>query len=333
MSTDPSTPSPGQPPSTAETSPARAPEPASGPLPVRTGSGAIARLLTVVYALIVTPVAASLVVYGATPWQQHLLMRLGALDELLSYLFSPNGLPTLLALVGGLLLLASVVATGLASSAGLLSVSLLTLFPLSQLVWPRLPVLLHERLPEFLYQAAFGLLSQGVTLLLFPVMGGLGLALVIARRRPRPSLALSLAGVALVPLVMLAATLMAMNGLAVASISYARTFGMEGTPPLATITAVIGVVLLWLACAATGASPYAQILPALVTLAATAVLFIPGLLLMLPSVFYGQIGGTWMSVLVLGGGAALGLVLLLHTAVQFAVSARARRRVQTASAP
>ena len=54
MSTDPSTPSPGQPPSTATTT-------------ARAGSGPIARLLTVVYALVVTPVATTLVVYGAMP--------------------------------------------------------------------------------------------------------------------------------------------------------------------------------------------------------------------------------------------------------------------------
>lgn len=322
MSTDPSTPSPEQPPSTAETSAA----------PVRTGSGLVARLLTVVYALVVTPVAVSLVVYGAMPWQQHLLMRLGALDQLLSYLFSADGLPTLLALVGGLLLLVSVVATGLASSAGLLSVGVLTLLPLSQFVWPQLPMLLYERLPMLLQEAVFGLIAQGVPLLLFPVMGGLGLALVIARRRPRPPLAVSLPGVVLLPLLMLAGTLLAMNGFAVASTAYARTFGMEGAPPIALITGVIGVVLLWLSCAATGFSPYAQILPALVILAATAALLVPGLLMMLPSMFYGQIGGTTMSVLVMGAGPALGLVLLAHTAVQFAVSSRARRRLQAASA-
>ena len=97
------------------------------------------------------------------------------------------------------------------------------------------------------------------------------------------------------------------------------------------LTAVLGAVLLWLCGAATGASPYAQILPALVTLAATAALFIPGVLMMLPSVAYSRVGGTTMSVLAMGGGAALGLVLLAHTAVQLAVSSRARRRAQAAS--
>ena len=318
MSTDPSTPSPGQPPSTATTT-------------AGTGSGPIARLLTVVYALVVTPVATTLVVYGAMPWHQHVLMRNVPLDQLLEYLFSSRGLPPFLALLGGLLLLVSVVATGLASSAGLLSVSVLALFPLGLLAWPQLPVLLHERVPDFLFQAVFGLLAQGVPLLLFPVMGGLGLALVIARRRPRPPVALSVIGAVLVPVIMLAATLLAMHAVVVASTSYMTTFGAEGVPVSAMLTAVLGVVLLWLCGAATGASPYAQILPALVTLAATAALFIPGVLMMLPSVAYSRVGGTTMSVLAMGGGAALGLVLLAHTAVQLAVSSRARRRAQAAS--
>ena len=243
MSTDPSTPSPGQPPSTATTT-------------ARAGSGPIARLLTVVYALVVTPVATTLVVYGAMPWHQHVLMRNVPLDQLLEYLFSSRGLPPFLALLGGLLLLVSVVATGLASSAGLLSVSVLALFPLGLLAWPQLPVLLHERVPDFLFQAVFGLLAQGVPLPLFPVMGGLGLALVIARRRPRPPVALSVIGAVLVPVIMLAATLLAMHAVVVASTSYAVNFGATGVPAAAMLTAVLGVVLLWLCGAATGASPY-----------------------------------------------------------------------------
>ena len=331
MSTDPSTPSPGDPSAASAASPAHA----AGPVPAaaRTGSGLVARLLTVVYALLVTPVAASLVVYGGMPWQQHLLMRLTPLEQLLEYLFSPNGLPTLLALVGGLLLLVSVVATGLASSAGLASVGVLTVIPLALSLRPQLSAALYEVLPEPLQSVSIGVFSQGLPMLLFPVMGGLGLALAIARRRPRPPLALSLVGLVLLPLVLLAGTLLAMYGLSIVATSYARTFGMEGVPVIALVAVVSSMVLLWLGSAATGVSPYAQILPALVILAATAALLVPGLFMMLPSMFYGQIGSTTMSVLVMGGGAALGLVLLAHTAVQFAVASRARRRAQAASAP
>jgi len=353
MSTDPSTPGPGEPseasappPNTADPSaadsfapsfgqssgppPGQPSEPAS--IPARKSSGPVARLLTVLYALAVTPVASILVVHGGLAWQQYLMMRLGAFSELLTYLFSPSGLPTLLALVGGLLLLASVVATGLASSAGLLSVSLLTLLPMSQYFWPQVSYLVYENFPELLRQATLVLLMEGVAMLLYPVMGGLGLALVIARRWPRPPLALSLPAAALLPLGMLAGTLLVMYGQAVISTVYAMTFGAEGVPVIGLVAVVGGVVLLWLSCAATGASRFALILPVLVTIAATACVAIPALFMALPDFLFTPTGNTTMSVLVMGGGAALAVVMLVHIAVQFAVSSRARRRLRAQAA-
>src|SRR5699024_9671690 len=165
----------------------------NGPAPGRAGSGALARLFTVLYALIVTPVATGLIVYGGMPWQQYLLMRATGLEELLQFLLSPSGLP----------LLGSVVATGLASSAGLLSVSLLSLLPLSLSIVPQLLISLFEVLPEVLRPASYGIFAQGVALVLYPVLGGMGLALVIARRRPRPHLAVSLPGVVALPVMLL----------------------------------------------------------------------------------------------------------------------------------
>lgn len=352
MSTDPSAPTPEEsssahapPPNTAESSSADSFAPSfgqtseptsersSGPAstPARPGSSVPARLLTVLYALVVTPMASLLVVHGGLPWLQYLMIRLGSFSELLAYVLSPSGLPTLLALVGGLLLLASVVATGLASSAGLLSVSLLTLVPLSGYLSPLVSSLVYENFPELLRQAALILLVEGVAMLLYPVMGGLGLALVIARRWPRPPLALSLPAALLLPLGMVAGTLLIMYGQALISTVYAMTFGAEGVPVIGMVAVVGGGVLLWLSCAATGTSPFALILPALVTIAATASLLIPGVFTMLPGFFFTQTGNTTMSVLVMGGGAALALVMLVHTAVQFAVSSRARRRLQATS--
>src|SRR5699024_7277160 len=186
----------------------------NGPAPGRAGSGALARLCTMPYALIVTPVATGLIVYGGMPWQQYLLMRATGLEELLQFLLSPSGLPSLLALAGGLLLLVSVVATGLASSAGLLSVSLLSLLPLSLSIVPQLLISPFEVLPEVLRPASYGIFAQGVALVLYPVLGGMGLALVIARRRPRPHLAVSLPGVVALPVVLLLGAWLTMYGYA-----------------------------------------------------------------------------------------------------------------------
>src|SRR5699024_12531980 len=99
-------------------------------------------------------------VHGGVPGEQYLLIGATGLEELLQFLLSRSGLPSLLALGGGLLLLVSGVATGLASSAGLLSVSLLSLLPLSLSIVPQLLISLFEVLPEVLRPASYGIFAD-----------------------------------------------------------------------------------------------------------------------------------------------------------------------------
>lgn len=304
----------------------------NGPAPGRAGSGALARLFTVLYALIVTPVATGLIVYGGMPWQQYRLMRATGLEELLQFLLSPSGLPSLLALAGGLLLV-SVVATGLASSAGLLSVSLLGLLPLSLSIVPQLLISLFEVLPEVLRPASYGIFAQGVALVLYPVLGGMGLALVIARRRPRPHLAVSLPGVVALPVVLLLGAWLTMYGYAMVMRTFSITFGAEAAPVPALLALGAGMVLLWLGVGAAGGSPYALVLPALVLLVFSAGFLLPDFSSMLPAFLFSQTGGVLMSVVATGTGAAIGLAMLVHTAVQRTVSSRARSRLAHPSAP
>lgn len=336
MSTDPSTPSPhdGAAPRPAAGYPARASGTTSptAPAPLRAGSGILARVLTVLYALVVTPLAVGLVMYGGQPWQQFMLTRGADGPGLIDFLSSPNGASTLIALVGGLLLLVSVVATGLASAAGLLSVSVLCVFPLSLSVVPQLMTWLYENMPAVLRAIGPGLYGQGLPLVLYPVMGGLGLALVIARRRPRSHPAISLPGLVLVPVMMLIGAWLIMYGYAVVLRTFNITFGTEAVPAPAMLALVVGMVVLWLSVGAAGASPYALVLPALVLLALSAGFLMPGFFSMLPGVMFSPTGSTALAVLALGAGPAVGIVLLAHTAVQFAVSSRARRRLQAASA-
>ncbi|HIY24009.1 MAG TPA: hypothetical protein H9837_06865 [Candidatus Brachybacterium merdigallinarum] len=357
MTTDPSTPAPGDP-SRAAGDPSAAPgatpspgaEPAFGPVfgdlpaepaerasgqgtglgsaPATTSSSAVARILTVLYALVVTPLATGLIVYGGAPWQQHLVMRLGDLGSLLEMLLSPSGLTALLASAAGLLLLVSVVATGLASSAGLLSVGALSMVPLAFTVMPQLLTPLFEVLPRFLLVATGGLFGQGPALLLYPVLGGLGMALVIARRRPGPHQALSLLGAVVLPLVMLAGTLLIMNGTATAMRSFAQSFGTGPLDVMVLLLLVVGMVLLWLGVAGAGRSPFALVLPAFAVLAYSAVLLAPDLLTMLHTgLIFSPTGSALMMVMVVGTGPAIGLVLLAHTVVQWIVTSRARRRL------
>lgn len=293
----------------------------------RSGSRLLARVLTVLYALVVSPIGVGLVSFGGFRWQQLLLARAAGLDGALAFLGTRQGVAATAALVGGVLLLLSVVVTGLASSAGLLSVTVLCLFPLSMSVMPQQLTWLFEVLPELLRLPAFGLFSQGVPLLLYPVMGGLGLALVIARRKPLPPLALALSGMVVLPVLLLVGSLLLMYGYAVAMHNYALTFGAEALPVPAVLALVAGMVLLWLSGAAAGTTPFAPVLPALVLLGLSAALVVPDVLQILPGLLFSRTGGAALSVLTMGGGPGLGLMLLVHAAVQLTVASRARRRL------
>src|SRR5699024_12671848 len=83
----------------------------NGPAPGRAGSGALARLFTMLYALFVTPVAAGLIVYCGMPWQQFLLIMDAGLEELLHFLLLTSGHPALLSMAGGSILMHTVCAT------------------------------------------------------------------------------------------------------------------------------------------------------------------------------------------------------------------------------
>src|SRR5699024_12222227 len=114
--------------------------------------------------------------------------------------------------------------------------------------------------------AGCGILAGGVVVVLCPVLGGMGLALVIARRRPRPHLAVSLPGVVALPVMLLLGAWLTMYGYAMVMRSFSMTFGAEAAPAPALLALVAGMVLLWLGIGAAGGSPYALVLPALVLL-------------------------------------------------------------------
>src|SRR5699024_9887014 len=107
--------------------------------------------------------------------------------------------------------------------------------------------------------------------------------------------------------------------------------GSGAVPALLALGA--GMVLLWLGVGAAGGSPYALVLPALVLLVFSAGFLLPGFFSMLPAFLFSQTGGVLMSVVATGTGAAIGLAMLVHTAVQRTVSSRARSRLAHPSAP
>src|SRR5699024_4968562 len=124
-----------------------------------------------------------------------------------------------------------------------------------------------------------------------------------------------------------------MYGYAMVMRTFSITFGAEAAPVPALLALGAGMVLLWLGVGAAGGSPYALVLPALVLLVFSAGFLLPGFFSMLPAFLFSQTGGVLMSVVAAGTGAALGLAMLVHTAVQRTVSSRARSRLAHPSAP
>src|SRR5699024_1240543 len=145
--------------------------------------------------------------------------------------------------------------------------------------------------------------------------------------------AVSLPGVVALPVMLLLGAWLTMYGYAMVMRSFSMTFGAEAAPAPALLALVAGMVLLWLGIGAAGGSPYALVLPALVLLVFSAGFLVPGFFSMLPALMFSQTGGVLMWVVATATGAAIGIAMLVHTAVQRTVSSRARRRLVRPSAP
>lgn len=304
----------------------------TGPAAPRTGSGLLARLLTVAYALLVAPVATGLLAYGGSAWYRIIMTR-GYLDSsMLEALAGPMGVQIIGGIGLGLVLLASVVATGIASSAGLLAVGVLGLLSLVLSAVPGLLFQVYRIAPSVIPPEALDGLAYGLPLVLHTVMGGLGMALVLARRRPDPSLAVSLAGLLVVPAVLLLGGGLQLGGIGHGLALAMRTFNTE-VSLLAVALILAGSLLLWLGAAASRWSPYALVIPALALLVATVPLAIPHLIPPPPGIWSSPASASAASFLMLGGGIAAATVLLVHTAVLAIVRRRARSRLRAAAAP
>lgn len=160
-------------------------------------------------------------------------------------------------------------------------------------------------------------------------MGGLGLGLVIARRRPDPHLAASLLGVVAVPVILLAGLLLTWGGIGHGSLAAVRSFDTR-LSLLTVLLVVLGALLLGAGATATRWSPYSPVLPALALLVVTALVSVSGAIPFVERTWVSPTGNSAASFLLLGGGAALAVILLVHTAVLAVVRTRARRRLRVA---
>lgn len=179
------------------------------------------------------------------------------------------------------------------------------------------------------YPALDGLI-YGLPQVLQVLIGGCGLALAIAARRPAGHLVATVAGIVLIPLVLLLGAGLFLAGLAHGAVQAMQTLELE-LVPLAAVLVLAGAVLLWLGGVTSTWSRYALVVPALLLILATfAVHTAP--VRQLPGLWSSPTGSATLSFLSVGGGLAAAVVMLAHTVVLAVVHARARRRVEALSA-
>lgn len=331
MSTDPH---PDQRPAGAHAGPAdrpgedQAPRGSAARRP-RAASSAVARVLTVVYAVVVAPIATALIAYGGTRWLRYVSERWTEFS-VGEFLDSPGAAPIVLGLVVGLLLLISVVATGFASSAGMLAVGLLGVVSIVLSLVPELLLAVQREVPPMIPQDVLDGLLHGLPLVLHTLIGGLGLALAVARRRPDPPLSAAVAGIVAVPVVLLAGMVLLLGGAAIGAAPTGGTSPAE-VVPAAVALVLAGALLVWVGAAASRWSPYGLIVPALLLLAASLMILSPATASMVPAwLSDSRVGTAAMTFLTVGGGVAAALVLLFDLVVLLLVRGRARRRLRAA---
>lgn len=330
MSTDQQPDSPPEQDGTAGTTGGAASVDVVAPTRRRVGSSLIARLLTVVYALVVTPIATGLLSYGGSRWMQYVMVNWSTIS-LGDFLSSPVAAPIVVGSTVGMLLLLSVVATGFASAAGMLTVGVMSLVSIVLAVVPSLLFPVYGALPSMQLVAVADGFVLGLPLVLHVLIGGLGLGLVLARRRPQSPLALSMAGIPVVPLVLLAGMALGLAGLGRGTGTAVMTL-QPTIDPLAIVLVAVGSLLTALAAATTGWSPYALVIPALLLVAVSLALLSPDGQGLLAPLWSTRTGSTAARFLNIGGGLAAALVMLFHVVVLTVVRTRARRRLRITAA-
>ena len=277
-------------------------------------SSLIARLITSVIALVLTPIALILLSLGG----QTLNLTLFAygFDGDVTQLIGPLLLQAL-----GLALLILVVLTGIWSSAGLIVVGAFSIFPLLVAIFPVTLSWLYRIAPR---EWGDGLV-YGVPLVVLAALGAMGLVLALARRDPRSKgTALGVIGIIAAPLLLAAGAWAITWGIAEGALFALQRFQFDLRPG-AALAVFAGTLLVLAGIVVTRWSPFALILPALVLLVASTLL-VAAPYTVFPMLFQLPRGLTTVvpSLLLYGGGAAAGLLYLTFTAVLLRVRAQSR---------
>lgn len=291
-------------------------------------SSLLARLLTIVTALVVTPIAIGLLSSGGYVWANVVMTRYAYGGPDLAVFAGPVAMQLL-----GLLLLAGVVITGVWSSAGLLAIAVLGLI---WLVLSAIPAVMIE-----VYRGAGSILPQGwmdgsiygIALALYAALGAMGLVLFSVRRRPSPGrTGAALLGILLAPLALLIGGWLFIRGVAGGQMQ-ALMLSSLSFNVVATLAVLGGLLLIVLGIGVTHWSPWALLLPAVALLAATAVLMFPDSYPILGAVLPADTVQTAFMFFLLGGGTATAVVYLAFTAVMHRMHARASSAPQAVGAP
>lgn len=280
------------------------------------GSRTLARLITVVIAVIVTPVAVGLLSSGGTSWLMTYFQYGGARDG-----FGSLMMPTLLQALGILLLIA-VVLTGIWSSAGLIAAGVMAVVPLLLALLPALLLESYRMLGPILPREWLDGLTYGIPLVLLPALGAMGIVLAIVRHRPqRTATGLSIIGLVAAPVLLAAGIWLLSWGIARGQFTALQQFRFDFLPDAAAAV-LLGTLLSVAGVFATRWSTFALVLPA-------AVLLLLGLLVLVPDAVFmmvgriPMVGRTLPQLLILGVGTAVALVYLAFTAVLLRVRKQA----------
>lgn len=278
-------------------------------------SSAPARILTVIIAVVLAPLGVGLLAGGGRVWMYTVFQYAREVDY--TQLAGPTALQVL-----GILVLVAVVLTGIWSSAGLIAVGVLSLAPLIFAMFPA-SLIASQRAIRLPLEWTDGII-YGVPLLLFPVLGTMGVVLAIVRRRPEPKgPALGLLGGILSPVLLAFGAGLLAWGIGTGMLYAYQRFEMT-VQPVAVGSVLGGVVLVVVGVGATRWSPFALVLPALVLLIVNALVLLPDVLF--PAIFQlpREISGTLPAILLFGTGTAAAFLYLSYTFVLLRVRSRAR---------
>lgn len=284
-------------------------------------SSALARVLTVIVAVVLAPVGAGLLAGGGRVWMSSVFQYARELD--LAELAGPTALQAL-----GILLLVAVVVTGIWSSAGLIAVGVLSLAPIVFAMFPA-ALITSQRAVRLPLEWTDGII-YGVPLVLFPALGTMGVVLALARRRPETKgPGLGIVGGILAPVLLAFGAGLLAWGIGTGMLYAYQRFEMA-VQPVAVASVLGGVILVVIGIAVTRWSSFALLLPALALLVVNALVLLPDVFF--PALFQlpREISSTLPALLLFGTGTAAAFLYLSYTFVLQRVRSRAQ---QTPAAP